>query len=143
MEYLLSFLLGSLICFILLNRIKKKTKTVKINITRTQSAIYEIIKPAIPIIAVLEKYKEKDSQSRNIENKKTVKVMVVDGLAYWIRDNAVYSATLLGNEIDNSSVNVIDMMGLDAVQLEKMNFIVETLTKGKDDDRGNSGYKKL
>jgi hypothetical protein len=39
------------------------------------------------------------------------------------------------------SVKPVDIMGMDAVELEKMIFIIEKLTEGTANDSGDSGNK--
>jgi hypothetical protein len=69
-----------------------------------------------------------------------VRVMVVDDQAYWIKDNTFFTADMVDDNLDNDSTRTVDTMGMDEVQLKKMIFIVDKLTEGTSNDRGDSGY---
>lgn len=145
----MDFLIGSLTAFaamyvsyIIITR-SNITISTKIN-KISQSYVYEIIKPALPILEALQQYKTKDTQSRLFEKKLSTRVLVMGNLAYWIKDNQVYSAEMQNNEIDNNSVKVVDIMGMDDVQLKKIMFIIDTLTEGSNgNDSGNTSYPKF
>lgn len=66
----------------------------------------------------------------------------MEGKAYWIQDNKVYVSELEDGDlssINESTTQVVDMMALDKVELDKMVFIVETLTEGLANDSSGSG----
>ncbi len=66
--------------------------------------------------------------------------MFTQSHAYWISNNSVYRANLNENGlIVQESSEVLDMMGMDKVQLDEMMLIVEKLTEGKNSDYWNSG----
>lgn len=70
-----------------------------------------------------------------------LRVAIIDNLAYWISDNAVFVAGI--NEdgfIDKESARPIDTMGMDKVELDKIGFIVERLTEGNNNDSGNTRH---
>lgn len=97
----------------------------------TQSYIYEVIKPAVPVLDILEKLEYKETQSRNHEKSLNIKVFVTEGSAYWIKDNAVFIAEMADeNHIDKNSAKQLDIIGMDDIQLEKIAFIIEKLTEG-------------
>lgn len=107
----------------------KKPKTLATKVS--QSYIYEIIKPAVPILNILDKMKQQDTQSRNYEKSMSLRVYVLDGEAYWIKDNAVYVADMAKNQyIDKTTAKKLDIINMDDVQLKKIAFIVEQLTEG-------------
>jgi hypothetical protein len=58
-----------------------------------------------------------------------IRVIFVGNEAYWIKDNAFYVATTIDGMIDHESAKVVDTIGMDKVQLDKMSFIVEKLTE--------------
>lgn len=142
----MQFLIGSLATFVALffmAKILRPTSQSKPNLFKySQSSIYEVIKPALPIMEILNKLKQ-PTQSKLFEKSMTVKVLVVDNRAYWIKDNAVYSADIVGETIKKETAKVVDMMGMDDVELDRMMFIIGKLTEGNEDDSGNSGYPKL
>jgi|688.fasta_scaffold00107_45 hypothetical protein len=83
------------------------------------------------------------TQSRDLMAKQSMTVVFVDGNAYWIKDNKFYQASVINGQIDNSTIKTVDTMGMDRVELDKMFFIVQKLTEGKQNDSGDSGFKNL
>lgn len=72
----------------------------------------------------------------------SIRFLTMEGKAYWIQDSKVYVSELIDGDlssINESSTKVVDMMALDKVELDKMVFIVETLTEGLANDSRNSG----
>ncbi|MFM6944058.1 MAG: hypothetical protein ACKOXV_02110 [Bacteroidota bacterium] len=97
----------------------------------TQSYIYEIVKPAVPILEILEKLEPKETQTRKYEKSLMTKVFVAEGSAYWIKDNAVFVANMVDEDsIDKNSAKQLDIIHMDDIQLEKIAFIIEKLTEG-------------
>jgi hypothetical protein len=81
-----------------------------------------------------------NTQSRDYEKKMTVKVVMTEGQAYWIRDNTVYTADIAEDySVQNETTRIVDIMSMDKVQLDKIIFIVDKLTEGSKNDGGNSG----
>lgn len=142
MEYFLGSLL-TLIAFYVFKLLNKSKENKSIRPIITQSYIHNLIAPAIPIMELLQKYNKPETQSSLYEKSFLTTVLVLDDHAYWIKDNSVYSANMHGNKIDNESVQILDIINMDDIQLEKMKFIIDKLTKGTDDDSGDSGYKKF
>ena len=78
------------------------------------------------------------SQSRNHEKETNVRVIIVDGQAYWIKDNIFYNAPLVNNLVDKESAQRVDTTHMDKVQLDQMLFILDKLREGvSDDSRGS------
>jgi hypothetical protein len=100
----------------------------------SQAGIHVIIKPLLPRM----QKPIKKTQSRNHEEKTNVKVIILDGKAYWIRENRFYVADMDGEFVDKESAQVVDTISMDGVQLEKMLFIMDRLRDGKENDSGNS-----
>lgn len=98
-----------------------------------------MIKPLLPDDFF--KPKIRRTQSYNHEEKTNFRVVIVDGFAYWIRDNKIYEADMREDGIDKDSARVVDTMSMDKVQLEKIVFIVDTLREGLDNDSGSTGDK--
>lgn len=68
-----------------------------------------------------------------------MRVLFVEDKAYWIKDNSVYSANVFDGIVDEESAFKLDIMGMDAVELKEISFIVEKLTEGVDDENRYSG----
>ena len=78
------------------------------------------------------------SQSKNHEKETNVRVIIVDGQAYWIKDNIFYNAPLLNDMVDKESAQRVDTTNMDKVQLDQMLFILDKLREGiSDDSRGS------
>lgn len=131
----MEYLIGSLSTFIILYFSAKvffnndKTNKTKNNFSYSQSHIYEIIKPLLPPVKLIKK--TVNSQSRNHEEKTNVKVIILDNKAYWVKDNAFYVADISEHGIDKDSTQVLDIINMDKVQLDKIMFIVDRLRDGK------------
>jgi len=83
--------------------------------------------------------KDKDTQSSRHIKQANLRVLVMDDRAFWIKNNAVYTAQVEGDEIIKNSASQVDMIGLDKVELDKMMFIIDQLTERQDDDRRDPG----
>ncbi len=125
-----------IVLFVVSKVINARSRSTKI--FYSQSNIYERIKPAIPFMPP----KPRESQSTNYQRQQMLRVAIIDNLAYWISDNAVFVANI--NEdgfIDKESARPIDTMGMDKVELDKIGFIVERLTEGNNNDSGNTRHQ--
>jgi hypothetical protein len=136
------FLLGSVatVLAILVLRsaiIKDLSKNSKISIRYSQSHIYEITKEFIPDEFFFKK--QRDTQSKSHEKSMYTRVVFLDNEAYWIKNNALFVADMEEGVVAEETARVVDTMGMDKVQLEKVIHIVEALTEGRKDDSGYSG----
>jgi hypothetical protein len=130
----MSYFVGAmttLIVFFAATKFVMNTSPIKKNtgIVYRQSHIHEIVRPILPLI---EAYREPpiiNRQSKNHENKINVKVIIVNDIAYWIKDSAFYMAPMDGFFIDKDRASVVDTMGMDKVELDKMLFIMDELRK--------------
>lgn len=107
---------------------KLSSKRIKKVIYR-QSHLFEIIKPVLPFMPM--PIKEQNTQAFKDQASHTMKFLVLHGKAYWISQNAVYSADLTENGIDEDSKIAIDTSHMDDVQLKEIEFIVDKLNEGK------------
>lgn len=120
------------------NMLDSKAKEIK-RYKFSQSSVYEMIKPLLPDDFF--NPKPKKTQSYIHEQRTNVRVIILDGMAYWIKDNKIYEAYMNEGGIDKDSARVVDTMSMDKVQLDKITFIVDTLREGLDDDSWNSRDK--
>jgi hypothetical protein len=90
-----------------------------------------MVKPFLDLNAPRRRQK---TQSSVYEDKMHVKVVLVGDEAYWILNNVLFVANEIDGMIDKETTRPVDTMGMDKVQLDKMIFIVETLTEGKSDE---------
>jgi hypothetical protein len=80
------------------------------------------------------------TQSKKHESMESIKVIIMDNSAYWIKNNAFYTAEVdeFGT-VDKDTTRVVDTMGMDDVQLDQMLFIIDRLKEETFNDRGGSG----
>lgn len=142
MEYLIGSLI-TILGMLVISKISKKTvedtRAGKYRVVYNQSHVYKILRPYILLDSLINK-EDKRTQVMDYEDSMYVRVMVVDDQAYWIKDNTFFTADMVDNNLDNESTRTVDTMGMDDVQLKKMMFIVDKLTEGTPNDRGDSGY---
>lgn len=119
------------------------TKSIMPKIFLSQAYVYNLIKPALPVLEIISKQDAVQSQSSKHEESKFTKVLVLEDTAYWISNNQVFSAEILNNHIDPESASAVDIMGMDKIQLDKMIFIIDKLTEGMNNDRSDSGNKEF
>lgn len=111
-------------------------------ITYSQSHVFELIKPFIPISA-LDNFKIKPTQAIKHLESITKRVLFMGNSAYWINENTLFTAQIVDGEVSEETTMAVDTMGMDKVQLNKTIFIVEQLREGLLDDSWDSGESKL
>ena len=137
MEYFLGSVITMLAMFFATKLISSEKKVVQANPFRySQSHIHEIVSPLIPHLREYKKIVPR--QSTNQEEKTNIKVIIFDDKAYFVKDATFYCAEMHGTEIDGANATVVDTMGMDKVQLDKMLFIMDQLRDGKQNDSGDS-----
>jgi hypothetical protein len=138
MEYFLGSAITMIAMFVTTRLISSRTPNVKQNQFRySQSHIHTLIMPLIP---ELKNYKKKAvTQSSKHEERTNVRVVIVDNKAYFVKEGIFYCADMDGQYIDSTSTTVVDTMGMDKVQLDKMLFIMDQLRDGKANDSGYTG----
>lgn len=102
----------------------------------SQSHIHETVSPLIPNLRDYKKFIPR--QSANQEERTNIKVVIFDNKAYFVKDGTFYCAEMNGGEIDGANATLVDTMGMDKVQLDKMLFIMDQLRDGKKNDSGDS-----
>lgn len=137
MEYFLGSVITMVAFFVATKIISSEKKVTRENPFRySQSHIHEIISPLVPNLREYKKIIPR--QSRNQEEKTNIKVVIFDNKAYFVRDAKFYCAEMHGTEIDGANATLVDTMGMDKVQLDKMLFIMDQLRDGKKNDSGDS-----
>jgi hypothetical protein len=106
---------------------------------------------AFILIYLFEKFQAKHNilQERKIkpirysqihEAKNNIKVIIMDNMAYWIKDNALYVADMsIDGTVNKETTRRVDTMTMNRVQLDKMIFIIDKLREGTLDDSGSAG----
>jgi hypothetical protein len=128
MEYFLGSI-STIIAVVAVNILTRKSLSKnKVKLKRSQSHLYKLLSD-ISLKDIEKSNKEK--QSGKYLKKYSVKVMIVEDKAYWIKDNQLYVADCNRADIDGDSTSKVDTMAMDAVELEKTMFIVEKLSEDK------------
>jgi hypothetical protein len=137
MEYFIGSI-TTLIAFLTIRFFVFNNKTInqRVAVKFSQSYVFELIGPFYPDMN--SNNKTKKSQSINHYKKNHVMVLFLKDQAYWIKDNKFYTADIVDGFVDQDSTRIVDIMGMDKIQLEEMSFIVEALTEGQQDDSGST-----
>lgn len=137
MEYFFGSLTTVLLFFILSKWIfKGMPENKNLSVRYSQSHIHSLISPLIPKNIRLTSNKK--SQSNNHYNKHNIRVIMVEDKAYWIKDNVFYVADIIEGHVESDTTRVVDTMGIDSVELDKMLFIMDKLREGFDNDSGST-----
>ena len=138
MEYFLGSVvtLATVVSVNLLLRSQFKKNKPSTQIRYSQSHIHNLIKPFVPYNPTRP---VKESQAIKHKQSQFLKIMVLDGLAYWIKDSALYVAEIDGGKVNPETTKKVDTMSMSKVELDKVIFVVEQLTEGQGNDSGNTG----
>ena len=144
----MDYFIGSLVTILTMIFVAKRvvnqaSKLPTIRLHQSQSKTHQLIKGILPFDWEIASPPAPPSQASIHNESMFVRVIITENKAYWIKDNSVYAADIEDGYINNDSAIVVDMMAIDDVQLDKMIFIVDKLTEGKQNDLGNTGNKKL
>ena len=141
MEYFLGSLITLIAIFFtkkyLTEKIKVKIKPIKFSQSRALELSIDIIETAIKPLEIPK------TQSVIHYKNNTIKILILEKFAYWIKENSLYVADMIDGEIDYDSTRQVDTMDMDKIQLEKMMYIVEQLREGMPNDSWDSGQSKL
>ena len=137
MEYFLGSI-TTLILFLLISKavFKDLPEDKPVSIRYSQSHIHNLMSPLLPKNI---KFNNKKTQSMNHYNKHNLRVIMIENSAYWVKDNVFYMADLVSGEVNPETARVVDTMGMDSVELDKMLFIMDRLREGLDNDSGGTG----
>lgn len=137
----MEYLIGSLLTFVIMvtaSYISRSRDQEQITTIRySQSHVHELIQPFLP--SNEEMRQQKPSQSSKHVEDMFIRVVFLDDKAYWIKDGKFYVADAGEDGVDKANATEVDTMTMDAIQLNKIKFIVEKLTEGKDNDSRNAG----
>lgn len=136
------YFIGSLVTVLVIFITNKFIKNIKndTKIRYSQTYIYNLMKP---FIGQINNKKIKNTQAREFEKAQYIPVVMVDGQAYWILDNTLFTADQINGVVDKETTRPVDTMTMNKVQLDKTIFIVKALTEGAKDDSWDSGNQKF
>ena len=129
MEYLIGSIATFIMVIVLSNNIRKSVAKNKIKpLQYSQLATFEQVKRYLPE-SFFQIPRLEETQMSKHQKTLQIRVIFVGNEAYWIKDNAFYVANTVDGLIDHESAKIVDTIGMDKVELEKMSFIVEKLTE--------------
>jgi hypothetical protein len=141
MQYLAGFIFAYFILYVIFKFQNKnnvlKEPTIK-PIRYSQSHLHSLIYPLLPKNKKIKPNRK--SQSTIHEAKTNIRVIIMNNVAYWIKDTAFYMAEVnLDGTVNKDTTQRVDTATMDKVQLDKMLFIVDKLREGTFDDSGSAG----
>ena len=74
---------------------------------------------------------------KHVENH-MVKIIIIEGKAYWVKDNIFYTAETDNGSIVHETANPVDTDDMSKKDIDKMLFILDNLGKGKNRDDSSS-----
>ena len=116
MEYFLGSAITLAIVYLLLKFDKNQVEDKKLNIVFNQSHKHDMLRDYIPINIVR---KQLNTQSSKDMQKNLLRIIFMEGKAYWIKNNAVYSADIIDGQIEKDNAKVLDILAMDDIQLKK------------------------
>lgn len=84
-----------------------------------------------------------ETQAYKHNEKNVMRVLIHDSNAYWIQNNKFLTAAVVNGIIDQETTRPVDTMSMSDVELDKISFIVQKLTEGQKNDRGNPGDTRI
>jgi len=125
------------IIFILvrINTMFRKKSIAKI--VYSQSSIHNAVKDIIPK-AIFEKPKPITQSSKHTD-RHMIKVIVIDNIAYWVKDNIFYTAKTKNGNVVDETAEPVNIENMPKKELDKMLFILDNLNRGKDNDSSGTG----
>lgn len=94
-------------------------------VLRSQSAIHNKTKLFSPPIQKPEVF----SQSKKHVQDHMLKVMVIDGKAYWVKDNIFFVAETNRGNVLHDSAKQVDTSNMSKADIDKMMFILDKLNE--------------
>jgi hypothetical protein len=132
--YLLSLTLIA-VCYIIYKQSRTKKSKYR------QSDIHQVVKNILQ--PRNDDHPSRPSQSEKHAEKHSLKVIFVDGKAYWVNNNTFYCADVNNGNVDTESAVPVDVYSLDKVGINRLLFILDKLGDGSNNDSGGSGDQRL
>jgi hypothetical protein len=133
MDFLLGTVTTTLVIFIfivfLINKRNKREPF--FSISYSQSHIHKILSPILPQVNQITKMVSKNNQSAKHLKSVNIRILIIDGKAYWTKNNVFYVSEIIDGNVDKMNAKVVDTMGMNKVDLDKMLFIIDQLRKGE------------
>ena len=84
------------------------------------------------------KVSNKETQFTKRSREKSIRTIVLDGIAYWIKDNVFYMSETINDVPNPNTAKPVDIENMPKKELDKMLFILDNLKRGDLDDSGSS-----
>lgn len=146
---LTSIILVCIIYIMLLVMSKRNKKmqdtTPKKFLYQRQSTIHNILQPFLPsnedlIKFLRHKAKQENKQSKNNYQDKTIKVAIIENMAYWVQDNTFYQAPIDDQgEINHSVAFPVNAINMTQEEVETLMKILDDIGSQEKNDSGSSG----
>ena len=142
MEYLLIIGL-TLLSYWSIIKISNKRRMIFLSKNKyRQSSIYEMVKDVIPKQR-FDKPKVITQSQKHIQ-KNMLRVVIVDGSAYWILNNVFYTANAINGRVDEETIKPLDIENMPTKELDKMLSILDDLKQGVGpNDSSSTGNKGI
>lgn len=127
-EIILFFVLTFIATLGIIKHSKKLREEGIRSVMKSQSSIHGKVNAFIP---KPNQSKETKSQSRNYVSERMIKIIAIDGKAYWVKDNVFFSADMIDGRVDRNTTKEVDTINMSKSELDKMLFIIDKL---KDDE---------
>jgi hypothetical protein len=111
--------------------IKKNNKINKV--LYRQSDIHKVIRGF-----ALQKKQVSISQTTKHSNKNNIKVIILDSIAYWVKDNIFYTAETNNGNVVVETAKPINVENMSRKELDKMLLILDNLSRGNRNDSSSS-----
>lgn len=134
MEYFLGSLTTLIIMAYFATRSAKVLSKPQKRVRVSQSHIDKLVFNELFKVASPQPPKKRQSNNHSDEE---IRVIIIDGCAYWIHQQTLFTADMVHGIVDKNTTRKVDTMTMDDVELEKTQFIVQKLTEGKKDDSGD------
>lgn len=102
----------------------------RISINTSQSYLFSLIGKDVLLESII---RSKPTQASKYREKIFIKIIIVKGKAYWIKDNVFYVADMVDEDVDKTTAKEVDIMSMDKVQLEEAMFIIDKLKEDSHD----------
>ena len=121
----------------ILNRVRKNKRSLD-KIVYRQSHIHEIIRNIVPKNSI-NKTKHPSSQSKKHIEKNMIRVIMVEGKAYWVANSVFYVSETVNGDPDLETARPIDTDSMSKDEIDKMLFILDSLRSGVSDEGSGTG----
>lgn len=139
MQELIIVFLTLPIVWVILKLIRKRDRKKFSKTLYTQSDIHRLLKYFFSIR--LPNNEGPISQLTKRKENSMIKVIFIDGQAYWVSENTFFVAETINGEIQRHTTRPVNTNGLSKVDVDKMLFILDSLKNGNKNDSGSTGNK--